>query len=192
MFKAIDGDNQERRRLVIIQCDSGQMTGDLIACARYRIYDLKAKAAHNMATHVLFVIHLPRNNANSSFVGFQGDPWLSYHIDDLRPTNSISVSVKDAITRTISELFVGSGIPSRNEDCSEDCLNSEGDISPLEPAEMRSTCTFESKTASHRRLHGCIQAAASRLKDTTKRCTQRIALLVRLVPKVSLSRQGMV
>ena len=35
-----------------------------------------------------------------------------------------------------------------------------------------------------RRLHGCIQAAASRLKDsTTKRCIKRVEILVHLIPK---------
>ena len=36
----------------------------------------------------------------------------------------------------------------------------------------------------YRRLHGCIQAAASKVKDfTAKRCTKRVEILVNLIPK---------
>lgn len=83
------------------------MNGDLIACARHRIYDLKVKADKEQITHILFVIHLPQQVANSSFVGFQGNPWVSSHIDDLRPTTDKVVSASEAIGLTISELFLG-------------------------------------------------------------------------------------
>ena len=100
-------DGIPEKHLVIIQCDSGHMNGDLIACARYRIYDLKVKADKEQITHVLFIIHLPHQVASSSFVGFQGNPWISFHIDDLRPTTDNAVSAYDAIGLTISELFLG-------------------------------------------------------------------------------------
>ena len=93
--------------LVIIQCDSGHLNGDLIACARYRIYDLMARIDEGQTTHVLFVIHLPQQVASSSFVGFQGDPWISAHIDDLRPPSDNTVAPNIASTITISELFMG-------------------------------------------------------------------------------------
>ena len=100
-------DGIPEKHLVIIQCDSGHMNGDLIACARYRIYDLKVKADQEKITHVLFIIHLPHQVASSSFVGFQGNPWISSHIDDLRPTTDNAVSAQEAIGLTISELFLG-------------------------------------------------------------------------------------
>ena len=92
---------------MIIQCDSGHVNGDLIACARNRIYDLKAKADDGQITHVLFVIHLPHHMVSSSFVGFQGDPWVSSHVDDLRPTADNAVMPHDVIGSTTSELFIG-------------------------------------------------------------------------------------
>lgn len=185
-----------KQSLVVIQCDSSRGTGDLIACARYRIYDLKAKATEKLTNHVLFVIHLPRNVANSSFVGFQGNPWVSFYIDDLRPTNDIAISVGEAIGMTISELFNAGGKTSSTHEESSDELNSSEEeqgatgfqVSPAEPPEMGSASSVERapiETARYRRLHGCIQAAASKLKDTTKRCTERLTLLVRLIPKVS-------
>ena len=43
-----------------------------------------------------------------------------------------------------------------------------------------------------RRLHGCIQAAASRLKDSsTKRSTKRVEILVHLIPKELPSEPGL-
>ena len=100
-------DSCPEKRLVIIQCDSGHLNGDLIACARYRIHDLKIKADKEQITHVLFIIHLPHQVRNSSFVGFQGHPWISSHIDDLRPTTDHVVSANEAIGLTISEIFLG-------------------------------------------------------------------------------------
>jgi len=62
-------------RLLILQCDSGDMHSELIACARYNITN-----EHNQATltdddsagivHVLFIVQLPRV-AGGCFVGFQ-------------------------------------------------------------------------------------------------------------------------
>ena len=91
----------------MIQCDSGHINGDLIACARYRIYDLRAKADEDQTTHVLFIIHLPRQ-ISSSLVGFQGEPWISAHIDDLKPTGEDVVELQDVINGAcISDLFIG-------------------------------------------------------------------------------------
>lgn len=90
------------------------MNGDLIACARYRIYDERVKAleknkiqGRDGTTHVLFIINLPHQVSTSSFVGFQGDPWISTHIDDLRPSYGDTIESLQAISATISELFIG-------------------------------------------------------------------------------------
>ena len=56
-------------------------------------------------THVLFVIYLPQQSVGSSFVGFQGDPWVSAHIDDLRRVTSDSVTLSEAMNMPISHLF---------------------------------------------------------------------------------------
>lgn len=58
-------------------------------------------------SHVLFIIHLSRQEACSSLIGFQGDPWISYHIDDLKPSLDKVVSTSDALKFTVSELFMG-------------------------------------------------------------------------------------
>ena len=107
MFKTAEDGSTLKSCLVIIQCDSGHLNGDLIACARYQIYDLRTRADIGQIMHVLFIIHLPHQVSSSSFVGFQGEPWISTHIDDLRPTSGDAVAAFEAIGSTISELFLG-------------------------------------------------------------------------------------
>ena len=107
-------DSEAKPWLVIIQCDSGHQNYDLISCARYRIYDeaVRSKNQNRIrgrddSTHILFVIRLPQQEVKSQFVGFQGDPWISVHIDDLRKSTEETVIPEQAMTATISELFVG-------------------------------------------------------------------------------------
>ena len=56
---------------------------------------------------MVFVIHLPHQAANSTFVGFQGDPWISVHIDDVRPTSDCTIMPYEAMGTAISQLFLG-------------------------------------------------------------------------------------
>ena len=95
----------------MIQCDTGHVKGDLIACAKYRIYDKRSEALlrnkRKVWTHVLFIIHLPRQVVGSAFVGFQGDPWISTHIDDLRPASNSTITLHEAMNVSISQLFYG-------------------------------------------------------------------------------------
>ena len=107
-------DSEAEPWLVIIQCDSGHQNYDLISCARYRIYEeaIRSKNKNRIhgrhdVTHVLFVIRLPQQEVKSQFVGFQGDPWISVHIDDLRKSSEKTVIPEQALTATISELFIG-------------------------------------------------------------------------------------
>ena len=86
------------RVLIVVQCDAAFAHGSLIACGRYRIYDVvneeikRAKenadenCGLNFRVHILYVIHVPRRIVSSSFTGFQPKPWLSYHIDSLLPS----------------------------------------------------------------------------------------------------------
>ena len=156
-----DDIGDEKDSLLIIQCDSGHLNVDLLACARYRIQDEKPKIAtrsddgnvHRGATHVLFVINLPRKATGSSFVGFQGGQWISTHIDNLRSITSLTLA--DAMSKPISALFYDP----ENEHGVHQCS----------------------------RLHGCIQAAGSRLRDAGRmkgRTTERVAILLGLIPQV--------
>ena len=251
--------------LLIIQCDSGDSDGDLIACARYRIYDEGVKSVKQNSilecegnTHVLFVIHIPQQSVHSSFVGFQGDPWVSAHIDDLRHKNSDTVTLSEAMNMPISHLFIRPDskhevsrereqtfmeiVTTKAESSAEDedeemqadesmddanknaLFETEPSIHPQEtiqlpepeilehisePAEPRMEGSIAEqpqlqtsdqqlaqphfqpkpkalkKSGYYFRLHGCIQAAASRLQDSAKnkeRATDRVKLLMDLIP----------
>ena len=136
----------ETASLLIIQCDSGHLNGDLIASARYRIYDMRAKALINKsqrthATHVLFIIHLPVQTVQPTFVGFQGDPWISCHIDELRPSEKGLFTLEGAQGVSISRLFYGgqeeneAQIPELERQTSDFSSNEDGMVFEHESAE---------------------------------------------------------
>ena len=96
--------------LLIIQCDSGHLNSDLLACAKYRVDDIfteMSAGADRQASscHILFTVLIPRENSNSSFVGFLGGDWICYHIDDFCPDYDFS-PVSLALSNTpLSLLF---------------------------------------------------------------------------------------
>ena len=179
--------------LLVIQCDSGHLNSDLIACARYRIYDKKAEATLQNegegCTHILFIIHLPRHVVGSKFVGFQGDPWISTHIDNLRATDD-TIVLHEAMGVSISQLFYdevatpeGAEAPNKAEPHQ---LIPVGQILPPLPSTSDAPPIERSHNAQFKRLHGCIQQAASRLHDSDKnkeRATKRVSILVSLIPR---------
>ena len=106
--------------MLIIQCDSGHLFGDLVACARYRIDDGREKAirlkektkdiSSQGLVHVILIVHLPRrvwsrHRKAFSFVGFQGGSWVSAHIDDIHVTSDSGITLNDAMNASISQLF---------------------------------------------------------------------------------------
>lgn len=94
--------------LIVIQCDSGHVNGDLIACARHRICNMRAKARTNdyhSITHVLFIVRLPVHTVNLSFVGFQSEPWISYHIDKLSAGEMGDIGFEYTQKISISKIF---------------------------------------------------------------------------------------
>ena len=167
----------------MIQCDSGHLNSDLIACARYRIYDKKTEATLQNegegCTHVLFIVYHPRQVGSSSFVGFQGDPWISTHVDNLRAKDN-TITLHEAMGASISQLFYSKEADSEEKEAPIKTATFQlfSDAAQL-PVEKNYNAQF-------RRLHGCIQQAASRLQDSAKnkaRATKRVAILVTLIPR---------
>ena len=152
--------------LLIIQCDSGDSDGDLIACARYRIYDEGVKSMKQNSileckgnTHVLFVIHLPQQSVGSSFVGFQGDPWVSAHIDDLRRMNSDTVTLSEAMNMPISHLFISPDSDDSELEGSHESkqpfMATKESLAEVEVEEMQADETMDDNIeASDPRVHG--------------------------------------
>ena len=169
--------------LLIIQCDAGHLNIDLIACARHRIIDERVSARQMntdtdqyvplQATHVVFIVQLPKQAGGTKFVGFQGAQWYSVHIDDLNPPKDLSFDLPNAFYHSMSEIFgIGSAIDA---------------ITESNPAAI---VQFDTS----RRLHNLIQKAASRLQDNEEnkdRTTKRIELLIKLIPTNNTSNKGM-
>ena len=136
------GEGSQKACLLIVQCDSGHINGNLIACARYRIYDMRAKALLNTSqfshtTHVLFIVHLPVQATHSSFVGLQGDPWVSCHIDELRPSDPGAIRLEKAQGVPISELFYG-GLERAKPDFERQMSDFAGSVEGMAFERMRS------------------------------------------------------
>ena len=166
--------------LLIIQCDAGHLNIDLIACARHRIIDERVSALQMntdtdqyvplQATHVVFIVQLPKQAGGTKFVGFQGAQWYSVHIDDLNPPKDLSFELPNTFHYSMSEIF---GIPP--------AVGADSDPEVF------------TQFGASRRLYSLIQKAASRLHDTEKnrhRTTERIELLLNLIPLDDLSDNG--
>lgn len=169
IIRAVFQRKSKEECLIIIQCATGHLYGDLIACARYRVDDEREKAPVECGiTHVLFVIHLPRQGrvngvtVGSSFVSFQGGKWLSAHVDD---HSESPISLQEALSTPISELFYNMGFSSNSEDI---------------PGRQRTKnfCLCS-------RLYDCIQAAVAEMIGSKKRTdwATRVRILLQLIPQ---------
>ena len=158
---------------MILQCDSGLLDGELIACAKYRIMDecIKKEESQTLAiTHVLVIIHLPIQAKLSSFVGFQGGSWTSVHIDELVPDNDVNGMSPEVTPSSISELF---------------CTSPMHQTLPLgPPVEEQRTALNVSHPQNYWWLRKCIQAAVSQLQAVSggRRGLERISILEELLP----------
>lgn len=160
--------------MVVVQCEAGHTSGDLIACARYRINDILKKQAEenettDSVTHVLFIIQLPRKPESSTFVGFQGDPWVCYHLDELILSDHDNIPLDSPADLRISKLFY------------DGPFKSDIDASSSEES-------FGQNTNQCSRLYNCIQAAAAKLSDDDDRSRyiERITILGQLLAKEKL------
>ncbi|XP_070188878.1 E3 ubiquitin-protein ligase rnf213-alpha-like [Littorina saxatilis] len=76
-------DDQAGQKLLLVQCDSGDLNQNLIKCAQYCMQDLQPP--DSTQHHVVFIIQLPRI-AGACFTGFLSGDWHCLHIDELRAT----------------------------------------------------------------------------------------------------------
>lgn len=172
---------------MILQCDSGHLYGELVACAKYRIMDecIKNRKRQTLAiTNVLVIIHLPIQARLSSFVGFQGDSWISVHIDDLLPDDNLcGVSPEQMAPISISKLFCVSSIHQSEPPIVMPHVQLDGNMS-IPAHQTRVPANLISHQQQYWRLHKNIQAAVSRLYDDkgARRGLERILILEKLLP----------
>ena len=212
MYRLMFEQQSETDSLLIVQCDSGHLYGDLIACARYRVDDEREKSSHlwthgHGRMHVLFIVHLLQRGGGDddgrlgSFVGFQGGRWFSAHIDDLRTPNEAVLSVDKAKHTSICDLFYNEGtVPSSQAIMVQDQEEGEeekeeGEEEQKEEDENREKRREDKKKTEETstsglyqcsRLYSCIQAAVSRVvtSDNTKEwAIHRVKILLDLIPQ---------
>ena len=160
------------------------MFSDLIACSRYLIYEERVRAISEHTrergkTHVLFVINLLCHVIGSSFVSFQGDPWICAHIDEIKNKTTVTPDPYEALRASISEMFVGQTMfdSVQHEFSGESSFISAVNV----PTKVDSEC--HKCQPQYERLHGCIQAAVSKQQGSTKqRSNQRVKILLSLIP----------
>ena len=181
--------------ILLVQCDSGDENFNLIASARHILLEERTNASEMLnliagarhilleertnasemlnlssweAVHIVLIAQLPRIAGGCrNFVGFQGGKWMSVHIDELRPPGKHTPSIEQLIDRPISELFSGDRIE-------------EDDSMPA-------------VTVAVKLLRNCVQAAACRVDsetESTERSTQRIELLLDLLPDDYQTQEG--
>ncbi|KAK3585575.1 hypothetical protein CHS0354_036762 [Potamilus streckersoni] len=101
----LESDTKEEL-LLIIQCDSGDTSANLVASARYCILDVhqQMKNRRTAPCHVIFIIQLPRI-AGGCFTGFQCGLWHSAHIDDLRAQDEEMPSIMEMLGMSVGTLM---------------------------------------------------------------------------------------
>ena len=101
---------------ILIQCSSGHLNKDLIACARHKVVDLlenlkkstlweEEYESKQRLIHIVFTVSLPKTPGGSKFISFQGGKWLCVHLDDLRSSDESALSFLVAINAPLSDLF---------------------------------------------------------------------------------------
>uniref|UniRef100_A0A3B4U3I8 RZ-type domain-containing protein n=1 Tax=Seriola dumerili TaxID=41447 RepID=A0A3B4U3I8_SERDU len=102
------GSTHEDKVLIIqTEYDEDSHRKNILSSAKYSCINEMSKWAttDNTKTFVYFVSKLPRIEGGTSYVGFQGGPWMSVHIDDLRRSKEFVSDVHSLKNLHISDLF---------------------------------------------------------------------------------------
>ncbi|XP_053396012.1 E3 ubiquitin-protein ligase rnf213-alpha-like [Mercenaria mercenaria] len=99
-------DMADSAKMIMIQCECGDVNASLIACARYCVMDELEKLRDDIKEliHVVFVIQLPKVSGGC-FSGFQCGKWHSAHIDDLLPEDMQLPSLKEMHGQSVGKLI---------------------------------------------------------------------------------------
>jgi hypothetical protein len=178
----------QNKRILLVQCEAGDINSDLIACSRYLIQEQRDLALNTGTTcgysrHLVFVIQLPRV-ASSCFVGFQGGAWEEVHIDELRPANqTLTPSITSLANKKISSLL-GKVVQLGSDDPVAESTNEIGsetmdDVNPEMCVEGPPVLNAEAL------LRACVHGAVSRLDEQEQsldNASKRIHILLQLLP----------
>uniref|UniRef100_A0A8C4HVE0 E3 ubiquitin-protein ligase RNF213 n=1 Tax=Dicentrarchus labrax TaxID=13489 RepID=A0A8C4HVE0_DICLA len=99
---------------------------------------------------VYFVTKLPRIEGGTSYVGFQGGPWRSVHIDDLRRSKEFVFDVHSLKNLRISDLFEDPPEAMETEDHTSVPQNDDSTVNLFDTTDL---------------MRSCVQSAVSMLRD---------------------------
>ncbi|XP_035863121.1 E3 ubiquitin-protein ligase rnf213-alpha-like [Sander lucioperca] len=162
-------------KVLIIQTDYDEDSRrrNILSSAKYSCINEINKWAttDNTKTFVYFVTKLPRIEGGTSYIGFQGGPWRSVHIDDLRRSKEFVSDVHSLKKLCISELFEDPPEAMETEDRTGVPQNDDSNVS-------EDLFDITDLTRS------CVQSAVSMLRDaadngelSTKRVVNLLTLL---------------
>ncbi|XP_065826351.1 E3 ubiquitin-protein ligase RNF213-like isoform X2 [Oscarella lobularis] len=203
--------------VLLVLCESGDVNGELVACARYLVQECRENAFSKreedglqpVSRHIVFIIHLPRV-AGGCFVGFQGGAWTEVHIDDLRPAHHAKqLSITSLVGRKLSTLLgdVEKGPQLAHHESSDVEMTEIDQETPalgvedmeveeaVEPSpRVRLPASEESILSAAVLFRSCVHAATSRLDDPAgsalEAANMRLTLLLRLIPEDETSLTG--
>ncbi|XP_053396017.1 E3 ubiquitin-protein ligase rnf213-alpha-like [Mercenaria mercenaria] len=126
-------------KLIVIQCDSGDVNANLIACARYCVMDEFEKLRDEMTepVHVVLIVQLPKVSGGC-FTGFQCGKWHSAHIDDLQPEDMHIPSLEEMHGKSVG-MLIDDAVTSQTEPMETDDSSSTGEA--MEWKNNTDTCT---------------------------------------------------
>ncbi|XP_067452688.1 E3 ubiquitin-protein ligase rnf213-alpha-like isoform X1 [Thunnus thynnus] len=162
-------------KVLIIQTDYDEDShrGNILSSAKYSCINEINKWAttDNTKTFVYFVTKLPRMEGGTSYVGFQGGPWRSVHIDDLRRSKEFVSDVHSLKNLRISDLFEDPPEAMETEDLTSVTQNDYSTVL----GDLFNTTDL---------VRSCVQSAVSMLRDaadsgelSTKRVENLLTLL---------------
>ncbi|XP_068694646.1 E3 ubiquitin-protein ligase rnf213-alpha-like isoform X2 [Montipora foliosa] len=183
-----------REGLLIVQCDAGDVSGNLIPCARHLLVEQRTIAVEDFANilgydpssvHIVMIVQLPRVVGGcQTFAGFQGGRWISVHIDELRPPTGQIPAIEFMVDRSVSELFDVAPSTTRCEMEVED-PEEEGTDIEMEPFDFAHSDVVLDKVDIVSLLRSCVQAAVARIDDESwrsSRSTRRIEVMLNFLP----------
>ncbi|KAM3618897.1 uncharacterized protein V6R79_000067 [Siganus canaliculatus] len=143
-------------KVLIVQTDYDEGSRrNILSSAKYSCLNEINKWAttDSVKTFVYFVIKLPRIQGGTSYVGFQGDPWRSVHIDDLRRSSKFLSDVRSWKNVRISDLF---------QEPPPDIETEEHTDVPKEDDSTVCKSLFDTTDL----IRSCVQSAVSMLRDS--------------------------
>ncbi|XP_073689267.1 E3 ubiquitin-protein ligase rnf213-alpha [Garra rufa] len=175
-------ENTTGDKILLIQTDfdEGSQRLNVIASAKYSsINEInKFRKEDNQKVFVYFITKLPRMDGGTSYIGFNGGPWKSVHIDDLRRSKDIVSDIKALQCLTISQLFEEKADEPEAMEVEEMYMEEE------EKMELEDNTGWKNVLDTTALVRSCVQSAVGMLRDQTEastRSTKRVEILLMLL-----------